>query len=188
MKDHDPEELVDKINQLAAESRAKGITVNASSSEEYQKTSEEYDIKITLQFVMPSLETKAKYLVERRNVYSRLMREMNKSTTAEVTLTGERKDITFSLYLPEYQGDTLAHYRQNIWRATINGIIYSKSLLSPVVDEKAKEAIRRCHTITRDYLDSQVPEVMALALSKIGPRQKGIDALLGELEAYKQKR
>ncbi len=182
MKDHDPEELVKKINRLAEESLAQGITVNASSSEEYQKTSEEYDLQIKLQLVIPSLDTEANYLIRRRNTPSSFDNKMYKATTAEMTLTGDGKNVAFSLYLPEPPEDTLPRYRQDIWNATINGIVYSKCVAISVVDEKAKDVIRRCHSITRDYLDSQVPEVMALALSKIGPRQKRIDALLKELD------
>lgn len=182
MKDHDPEELVNKINRLAEESLAQGITVNASSSEEYREIPEQYEIKIGLQFVIPSLDSKAKYLIKRENKYFKSMRLWNKRTIAEMTLTGEGKNIAFSLYIPEQPEDSLPRHLQNIWDATINGTTYSTSIIYPVVDEKAKAVIRQCHSITRSYLDSQIPEVMTLALSKIAPRQKGIDALLKELD------
>ncbi len=187
MRSHDPEELVDKINTLAAESAAKGIIINATSSKEYWKTTEEYRVEIKVAFAIPKLAAQAQYLIQRNNTYLGFSRDAYKATTVETILKGEGKDIKFCLYLPDYPEETLPSYRRNIWDTTINGIVHSDSIFKPVVDEKVKDMLKRCYSIAKNYLDTQIPEIMTLALSPIGPRQKGIDTLVKELDAFREK-
>lgn len=165
MEQYNPEQLVDKINELGKDFNVPGGWFRAISNPEYRE--EEYSIGITFNFELDGF--KVHYKIEKNNFVK------------EHKIQTLKHDHSISEVVELQNRDYKLFFRRDDDKG-INSIgVGSKMYLS---NDKIKEVMEKSYKIIINYLQEKVPTILALARQKPVPRGrgKGLDSLIGELE------